>query len=228
MDEDVTIKKASTLKRAWLLNILLLCVFGLAVAIPVELTLLPAAVKKELPLMIGDWIGKRDFDDSKERAILAPDTHIRKADYTNSEGRSINVSLVISGQDLNNSIHRPERCLEAQGHGNISRKSFVLPLSEEEKLPVSHVVSTKVYEVEDRAIRVGYQSYYWFIGHKTVTNSHYKRSFIDIMDRLTGGTAQQWAYISISFSVPPDQLDSDEPVIREFVEEIAKDISQVE
>lgn len=219
--------KARSLKRAWLLNIVLLAVFGLATAIPVELTLLPAAVKEGLPLAVGDWIGKMDYDHSAEREILAPDTKLFKADYQNSAGRSIQVSLVISGQDLNNSIHRPERCLRAQGHANIYRQSFKLELPRGGKLPVSYVTSMRYFEVEGERVDVAYKTYYWFIGNKTITNSHYERSFIDILDRLTGGTAQQWAYISVSSALSPDSLEAEKAVFLEFIEAIAPRISSL-
>lgn len=191
-------KKARSLKGAWLFNLALIAVFGLSTAIPVELKLLPAAVEHRLPLAIGDWIGKMDLDHTKERQILAPDTKLFKADYRDAAGRLLQVSLVISGQDLNNSIHRPERCLAAQGHGAITRERFTLDLSGGGKLPVSHVTSLKRFQGDDgESFTVAYKTYYWFIGHETVTNSHYERSFIDIFDRLTGGTAQQWAYVSV-------------------------------
>ena len=41
----------------------------------------------------------------------------------------VDLSIVLSGHDLNNSIHRPERCMPAQGHdiGSASNVSIGLP-----------------------------------------------------------------------------------------------------
>lgn len=214
-------KKTRNSFRAWLFNGLLIAVFALSTAIPVQLKLLPAGVAT-LPGFMGDWIGKRNADVSEERKILAPDTGISKMDYTNSENRPIQVSLVTSGQDLNNSIHRPERCLLAQGHENISRETFNLQLPDNTILPVARLQSTKRFQREDgEIVPIDYHSIYWFIGHKETTNSHYKRTFIDIRDRLTGGTAQQWAYVSISAPILTDNLETERQVLLQFAESLA-------
>lgn len=224
---NLQIKKAST-RRVWLLNGFLIAVFTTAMAIPVHPVLLPAAVTPKLPYFIGDWIGKEDSDTSAEEAILAEDTKILKANYTNNSGDFVQASLVISGSDLNNSIHRPERCLLAQGHTNISRDSFLIEADNNLQFPVSRLVSTKKYTIDEETKVVSYQTYYWFVGHETVTNSHYKRSFIDIFDRLTGGTAQQWAYISVSAPVAPDDAESQQEMLEAFVKQLAARITTLD
>src|SRR5690349_11911271 len=68
-----------------------------------------------LPNVIGTWFGDDAPVTDKERAILAKDTEFARKTYTSPEGDQIFVSIVLSGDDMTSSIHRPERCLPAQG-----------------------------------------------------------------------------------------------------------------
>ena len=84
------------------------------------------------------WHGTRRQESEQERGILAPDTEFSKADYVQELPISLDatetvpvlcrVSIVKSGHDLNNSIHRPERCLPAQGHFNLTGTTVDVPV----------------------------------------------------------------------------------------------------
>ena len=84
------------------------------------------------------WHGTRRQESEQERGILAPATEFSKADYVQELPISLDatetvpvlcrVSIVKSGHDLNNSIHRPERCLPAQGHFNLTGTTVDVPV----------------------------------------------------------------------------------------------------
>ena len=61
----------------------------------------------------------------------------------------------------------------------------------------------------DAAHALAYRNlnYYWFIGSHDITASHWKRTFIDVKDRILHGEAQRWAYITVATSV----TDNDKP-----------------
>ena len=76
------------------------------------------------------WNGYKVQESEAERKILAADTRFSKARYTpvkrvpwEEQKPAVEVSIVFSGQEMNNSIHRPEVCLPAQGHINVQGQS---------------------------------------------------------------------------------------------------------
>ncbi len=69
----------------------------------------------KLPAQVGRWTGQEAPVSTEELAGLAPDTQFARQWYTDLAGDRIYVSIVLSGADMANSIHRPERCLVAQG-----------------------------------------------------------------------------------------------------------------
>ena len=52
--------------------------------------------------------------------------------------------------------------------------------------------------------------YYFFVGKDTITNSHYERTFQDAKDRLIGGYAQRWAYVTFETYPDPKTMDAAE------------------
>ncbi len=101
--------------------------------------------------------------------------------------------MVQSGDDMNNSIHRPERCLKAQGYHKIEPTTVKIEVGERSlKVTRLSFVQTLPDGAELPALM-----YYWFVGADHVTNSHYERTLYDIKHRLLEGTNQRWAYISL-------------------------------
>jgi hypothetical protein len=41
-------------------------------------------------------------------------------------------------------------------------------------------------------------TYYFFVGHETITSDHLQRTFVDMKDRILHGRDQRWAYVSAS------------------------------
>ena len=173
------------------------------------------AKEKTPPLEFGEWQGFKSLPTAEERKILATDTNFIKARYISDDlpalqcldGRLfqnfLSLSIVISGHDINNSIHRPERCLVAQGHTEMLSFPDSIETPKARKFGVQRITSKALFplaETEPNTHARGFISYYYFVGHKRMTNSHYTRTIMDMKDRLLTGTDQQWSFVMVSAS----------------------------
>jgi hypothetical protein len=102
---------------------------------------------------------------------------------------------------MNTSIHRPERCLPAQGWTVTDTKTVRLPT------PVGDLHATRLHNLRtvrvdsERTANIYNLNYYWFVGSKLITPSHTRRTLIDISDRVLRGTNQRWAYVTVAATV---------------------------
>ena len=105
-------------------------------------------------------------------------------------------SIVLSGKDLNNSVHRPERCLPAQGLNLISSSKLPVKLKDGRIITLTRLKC----EGNDNTGKNPYThlNYYWFVGHDSIKHTHYGRTLQDMRDRLVKGYDQRWAYITVS------------------------------
>ncbi|BDS06743.1 hypothetical protein NT6N_17830 [Oceaniferula spumae] len=176
----------------------------------------PSRLARHLPLEFETYRGKRVTVTGREREILAADTEFERVSYVDSSDSSIpgfEVSVVFSGKDLNNSIHRPEVCLQAQGWNFEKETDVVVPgaLRDGGDMTFREIVCRKtVFDPETKkpvilpngeqlyARRV---QYYTFLGHTDITPGHYDRTMIDMKDRLFKGYDQRWAYVTFSMVV---------------------------
>ena len=196
----------------WLLPVLLGGTMSSIYFLPQVGAVADSAVKMELPGTYGSWIFRQYPPSEAELQALSADTQFSKAiclsarpGETDAEGYSIpdqiQLSIVLSGYDLNNSIHRPERCMPAQGHDITSTKDVVLNLSNKRQFAAKRL---RLHREFRRATSPPIPrsssciTYYFFVGHDQVTNDHLKRTFIDMKDRLVRGMDQRWAYVSVS------------------------------
>ena len=100
-------------KRLTILLAVLLGGMSSIFLLPKQLGFQPVGIEMGLPKMVGGWYG-RDIDVSqKERDVLGSGTDFARKIYRNGRGYEITASIVLSGQDMNTSIHRPERCMPA-------------------------------------------------------------------------------------------------------------------
>ena len=108
------------------------------------------------------------------------------------------------------SIHRPERCLDAQGwtFGPPHWRWVTVP--EVGRFEAMRVHKWKDLRTEDgkavtgadgKPVRIDHLSYYWFAGSKDLTPSHMERVWFDSRDRLLGGYVQRWAMIMVSAEI---------------------------
>jgi len=184
-----------------------------------------SALSMEIPERLGAWHTRSYEASQKERDILAPDTRFSKAqclrpkpnsyDFLTGryEAESADVSIVMSGHDLANSIHRPERCMPAQGHEIYQSEKVVLEVPGERAIPARRLLSQQKSEIpgtKDVVVR-NILTIYFFVGHDVITENHTQRTLLDMKDRLKKGEAQSWAYVSVGVPFRPDSADAAEP-----------------
>jgi EpsI family protein len=154
--------------------------------------------------MLGGWAGKPGIVTQRERDGLAPDTQFCREVYDDGLGDSVLVSIVLSGHDLDNSIHRPERCLPAQGWTIVDSTSKTLPVAQAPggELPVTRLHNMRQVSLTKGTAATVYDlDYYWFIGYSDITASHFEREFIDMKDRLLHGYNQRWAFVTVAAEI---------------------------
>jgi EpsI family protein len=206
----------------------LLMGFGSVFLLPHSNKPSPAGIAMTLPNVIGIWIGEDAAVTQKEVETLAKDTQFARKIYTGPEGDQILVSIVLSGDDMTNSIHRPERCLPAQGWQVRSSSRRTIQIPGGKSLDVTRLKSTQALETGDqRRIEVTNLNYYWFIGYKDMTASHLTRSGIDIRDRVLKGQSQRWAYVTVAGNVtqgisrPERNEEQTTEMLEKFIQDLA-------
>lgn len=224
---------------------LLVVLLGLIYVLPSRGKLAQSAVRMNLPEFLGTWQGVKRTESQREREILDKGTEFSKIDYFRPVPGSfladgspdfdmVSVMIVLSGTDINNSIHRPERCLPAQGHFGLrgANSSLILPDGRELKvrrLASQVAVQSAPGSKEQRVIDS--LSYYFFVGHDSVTHDHTERTVKDMKDRLWSGRDQRWAYITVSTMFgqlpwtqrPVSEADA-ETLVREIISKLAAEM----
>jgi Protein of unknown function (DUF3485) len=200
--------------HSWFLPILLAGSLSSIYFLPKVGAVAESAVDMELPVRSGSWSLTSIPPSEAEIGTLAPDTRFSKAVCLNERPgeffdtgdpvrERLDLSIVLSGADINNSIHRPERCMPAQGHSITSDRSDMLKLGNGREFPVKRLLSIQTIQdqrVKDREVYLKFNclTYYFFVGHDRVSNDHLGRTLVDMKDRLVRGMDQRWAYVSIS------------------------------
>lgn len=203
-------------RRLVILSVVVAIFAGIVVAFPESPGVKPSRLARNLPERIGNWIGKPQEPGKEEKTKLAKDTGFERMSYRDENGLlpPIEASIVFSGMNLSQSIHRPEVCLDAQGWEFVSQKYLnwkdILPNGE--VLPVKEILCRRVYRIvkeeggkpEDVILENGETAYLWqvfyytFVGHEKIVSGHYERTGEDIKDRLFKGHVQRWAYATFS------------------------------
>ncbi len=205
----------------------------------------PSAIHMVLPSTMGDWVLQKKPPTEAEIEKLAKDTTFskatclkaRKGEYDSATGYAIpdriDLSIVLSGHNLNDSIHRPERCMPAQGHAIKGSSFHSIDLKANRSLPTHRLLSVQSIATDEN--HTTYQdfkcvTYYFFVGHRAITSGHYERTAIDMKDRLLLGMDQRWAYVSVSMwygdlpwvqnEIPIEEADQK---LREFIKLLAEE-----
>ena len=194
----------------------------------------PTGIRLELPDFIGNWKGADAEISPTERTALGEQsgTRFARKTYRNLDGYEIMVSIVLSGRDMSTSIHRPERCLQAQGWTLQEGDQFAMSLPQHGAFPVMQLRSTRLGQTESSAAARELQTLYWFVGEKDICAGHWARWAIDNRDRLFHGVSQRWAFILVSGGVPvpqdPKNTDAarkwSQNAMREFIRTLAPKI----
>jgi hypothetical protein len=227
---------------------LLLPVFAIAAMASVKFlpqsgSVAPSAIQLELPPDLAPWWRLHKIQPTeREVAILAKDTDFSKAICVapqpgryQADGQPmrqrLDLSVVLSGSDINNSIHRPERCMPAQGHQIYQSTSTTLKAPDGHELPAKILRSVQTVEMgkagEKRSVQFNCVTFYFFVGQHAITDDHLKRTLIDMRDRVIRGQDQRWAYVSASMwfddteanNLPTREMA--EKQIRQFLESLA-------
>jgi hypothetical protein len=230
--------------HSWYLPIGLVIVLTPIYLLPESESMIPSAINMKLPATVVDWQLQHLPASSEEIETLAPDTEFSKAIcYKPRVGESdfisgrtlvdrLDLSVVLSGHDLNNSIHRPERCMPSQGHTINHTSDLEIAISKKHKIKSRRLLSTQTIPLN--AERTEFHNfdcvtYYFFVGNKHITHDHYARTFLDMKDRLLLGLDQRWAYVSVSMwygDLPWMQkkihLEEADSKIQKFISELAK------
>lgn len=196
----------------WFLPLILGSSLSLTYLLPENGQAAHSAMMMQLPPTLDDWQFKIIPPSKEEIHTLQKDTQFSKAVCLKPRAGERNanhewipdrldVSIVLSGHDLNNSIHRPERCMPAQGHTIISSHDVTFSLYNGKTLPAKCLESTQTLVDQNdktKKIQLHCLTYYFFVGHQRITADHFQRTWFDISDRLISGIDQRWAYVSIS------------------------------
>ena len=186
-------------KRLLAVQIVLLVGFGTIFLLPHVSKSTPAGIAVALPNVVGAWFGDDSDITPREREILAKDTQFARKIYTGPRGDKIVVSIILSGDDMTNSIHRPERCLPAQGWSLESSSKRVIALRNGKSFELTKLRAGRMIEQDDKSRSVLHNlSYYWFVGLDQMTASHLTRTAMDLRDRIVHGYNQRWAYVTIT------------------------------
>lgn len=202
-------------KRVFVLLGVVTLFVGSVLSLPDVPTMKPSRLAKELPETFHSWTGKPQEVGKRERKILAQDTEFERMRYFHMDNQlpSVEASIVFSGKNLSQSIHRPEVCLRAQGWQFVKEASHkwegILP--DGEVLPVREIICKQIhrYRTDDgeleptilengKPLEIWMSFFYTFIGHEQIVSGHYERTAEDIKDRLFKGYDQRWAYATFS------------------------------
>jgi hypothetical protein len=129
-----------------------------------------------------------------EKTQLPPDTEFLKYHYRSTGGRTLAVSIVLSGNERN-SIHRPQRCLVAQGLEIVETAYPAVDLPGREPLTVAMLDTMMRRRRGTRGVPLAFA--YWFVGQERETPSHTTRMAWLAWDRVVHGKAHRWAYILV-------------------------------
>jgi EpsI family protein len=213
-------------KRLLTLQIVALVGLGSVFLLPAPPKTQPMGVNMQLPREIGKWIGEDEAVTDKEIGTLGPGTEFARKRYHSDNGDAILVSIVLSGQDMNTSIHLPERCLPAQGWDIADKRVIEVPVTDKEgthQLGITRLHNRKSLRNRDGAPSNFYAlDYYWFIGYDVTTPNHWVRTWIDIRDRLTRGYNQRWAFVTVLSELHPSMGPDEktDKVMQDFIREL--------
>ena len=167
---------------------------------------MPVGIQLALPESLGSWWGRDVAVTDKERQVLGADTEFARKEYSSFQGDVVLVSVVLAGEDMMTSIHRPERCLAAQGWQFSPGGTRAIDMPGGGKLPVTRLKNHRVDRLRNgQALNTDNICYYWFAGNRSLTPSHMERVWIDTRDRLAGGYVQRWAMMMISANITAGQ-----------------------
>lgn len=189
-----------TTKRLALLLAVLLGGMSAVYLLPKQLGYQPVGVNLFLPTTLGRWQGQEMKVSEKEHEALGGDTQFVRKSYVNERGERVLVSIVLSGSDMMTGLHRPERCLVAQGWNPGGSGQVTVPVPNFGPLGATRLRNSRKVQLQPGApfVTVENVCYYWFVGAHTLVNTHEKRVWADAVDRIFRGYNQRWAMVLVA------------------------------
>lgn len=216
------------IRRLVAVQVALLVAFIAIFLLPKQTTSSPAGIAMSLPNFVDGWIAEDAEVTAREREVLAKDTEFARKIYTSPAGDKIYVSIVLSGDDMTNSIHRPERCLPAQGWSLQATEKRTIAVSGGRSLDLTRLRNVRAIEQPNGTRPLLHNlNYYWFIGYKDMTPSHLERTGIDLRDRILHGYSQRWAYVTVAANItkgwlrPERTEEQATAIVEKFIAELA-------
>lgn len=181
-----------------------------------------------LPGRVSTWEGKDQEITKAEIETLGPGTEFARKLYLHPRGGTYAfTTIVLSGRDIAGSLHRPERCLGAQGWSSLGSETIGIALPKLGSFPVQRLHNFQMKRGNDGKTReIEAYTYYWFVGEHTLSASHYGRLFTDSKDRMMRGLDQRWAYISVTAVIPPQNNPEQQDEARKWVDREIRDFIQ--
>ena len=220
-----------TTSRLTILLVVLVAGFGAVFLLPTSSNTEPVGIKLALPEYVGQWYGTEANVTERERQVLASDTEFARKIYNDGTGDELFASIVLSGHDLDNSIHRPERCLPAQGLTIVDSRKIDIAMPGGGKLQATRLHNIAQLSTRDGKMIPAYSlNYYWFVGYHRLTASHLERTFLDIQDRILKGYNQRWAYVTIGATITEGLVrfgrseSQTDAMIQEFIQRLGPQI----
>jgi EpsI family protein len=188
----------------------------------------PVGIRLDLPEALGEWWGKDVAITQKEIDVLGKETSFARKSYENVRNDQILTSIVLAGTDMMTSIHRPERCLAAQGWEFAPGGERLIEVPGHGKLPITRLRTHRMAKGADgQPMRIDSICDYWFAGYTDLTASHGTRVWLDSRDRILHGYVQRWAMILTSADITAgrtkfgrDEAQTDQ-MLEEFISKLA-------
>jgi len=131
--------------------------------------------------------GELDKISLAEHQLLPKDTEILHRSYKSSSGQVFMVAVVVGGHERR-SIHKPQRCLVAQGN-RINKETSV-------KVKISETDSLNVMLMELNRSNLFFA--YWFTDGRRETSRHISRFLQIAWNGIVHNERRRWAYISVA------------------------------
>jgi EpsI family protein len=211
----------------------MLAAFSMVFALPRQLGYQPVGIVMRLPESIGLWLGKAAAVTEQEQNVLGADTGFERKNYYNGTGDHLFASIVLAGQDMMTGIHRPERCLLAQGWTTGSASQETIGVPGFGPMKVTRLQTSKKVEIKapagqpPRFVTVRSVSYYWFVGYTDTAASHEQRVALDFRDRIFHGYNQRWAMVMLTSEITEglQRFGRDEKQTDELLQGFIKDVT---
>lgn len=177
--------------------------------------------KPFLPKDAGGWTGEDSPITEKEIATLGQGTQFARKIYSHPLDKNVAAltTLVLSGRDISNSLHRPERCLDAQGWAVIGSESVAIKVDHGGSFEVRRLHNQRSRRLDDgKTVTVEAYTYYWFVGEHSLESTHFGRFLMDNRDRLFRGVDQRWAFITVTAFIPRHVDPSKQDDVRKWIQ----------